>query len=530
MTTESMSEVSQAAHAPTQIQNGNHIIATEGVPIELVFGLVGPTGVDLDRAIESLQAQLAAVQYESRVISLSNILLNLGNRDEHADEHSRISSLMDLGNAARERTNDNSFVAKLGLVDLRNERLQISGDENIPPRERRIAYIIRSFKRAEEVQLYRDIYGKAFTLISVYAPKSTRISNLAKRIQTGCIDSRTAEELSLQLIHRDHKEENKDFGQRVGDTFPLADFFLSHGTRAKIDAQLNRLVRLTFGDPYISPTKEEEGMFFAQTAALRSLDLSRQVGAAIISDEGDILATGCNEVPKAGGGLYWSDEESFRDYELGYDANTSIKRDIVEDAYGRLRDAKQLDKELAQAKNDKVLANDAIFGLDGHFKNSKLFDVIEFGRAVHAEMAAITQAARLGVGTRGARMFSTTFPCHICARHIVSSGIRELVFIEPYEKSRTGTLFADSISIEPDEPSKKKVNFHAFVGVAPRRYMDFFQATASRKAKDGTILRDSSIAKTPRVRRIVFTYISAEEKFVLDLEHQLQLFTSGEQA
>jgi deoxycytidylate deaminase len=504
---EGESRLSQAIH-PT-------IARRTDLPIELVFGFVGPTGVDIEKAIESLQAQLSAVQYESVVISLSTILIRYSDIESNKGEYERISSLMDIGNAARKSLGDQSIVAKMGLVDIRNERQKFSGDENNPP-ERRVAYIIRSFKREEEVQLYRDIYGKAFNLISVYAPRSSRITNLARRIQGGSIDSKGAEELAVKLINRDYKEEREKFGQRVGETFPLADFFVTHGPRAKLDEQMRRLVRLTFGDPYISPSREEEGMFFAQAAALRSLDLSRQVGAAIVSDEGEILATGCNEVPRPGGGLYWDDGDSYRDYELGHDANTTIRQDIIEDAYGKLRAAGQLNESL-QDINDRDLAAGSLFGSPGHLKKSKISDVIEFGRAVHAEMAAITQAARMGIKTKGARMFSTTFPCHICARHIVSAGIKELVFIEPYEKSRTSFLFSDSISIEPDEPSTKKVNFHSFVGVAPRRYMDFFQPAFARKAEDGRILRDDSIAKTPRVRRIVFTYISAEEKFVTEL-------------
>jgi deoxycytidylate deaminase len=46
----------------------------------------------------------------------------------------------------------------------------------------------------------------------------------------------------------------------------------------------------------------EYGLFLAKAAALRTLDLSRQVGAAIFSDKGEIIALGANEVPKAGGG------------------------------------------------------------------------------------------------------------------------------------------------------------------------------------------------------------------------------------
>ena len=44
-------------------------------------------------------------------------------------------------------------------------------------------------------------------------------------------------------------------------------------------------------------------MFAAKAAALRTLDLSRQVGAAIFSADGEIISMGSNEVPKAGAAL-----------------------------------------------------------------------------------------------------------------------------------------------------------------------------------------------------------------------------------
>jgi hypothetical protein len=44
------------------------------------------------------------------------------------------------------------------------------------------------------------------------------------------------------------------------------------------------------------------GLFLAKAAALRTLDLSRQVGAAIFSNQGEIIALGSNEVPRPEGG------------------------------------------------------------------------------------------------------------------------------------------------------------------------------------------------------------------------------------
>lgn len=49
-------------------------------------------------------------------------------------------------------------------------------------------------------------------------------------------------------------------------------------------------------------------------------------------------------------------------------------------------------------------------------------------RTLHAEQNAIIQAALHGVSTEGATLYATCRPCHVCARMIVGSGIRRVVF------------------------------------------------------------------------------------------------------
>jgi cytidine deaminase len=89
-------------------------------------------------------------------------------------------------------------------------------------------------------------------------------------------------------------------------------------------------VELLFGCDYHTPTRDEYGMFHAHAAALRSSSLARQVGAAITTEEGDIVAVGTNEVPKAGGGLYWfGDRPDRRDHILGVDPSDELRRELV---------------------------------------------------------------------------------------------------------------------------------------------------------------------------------------------------------
>ena len=96
-------------------------------------------------------------------------------------------------------------------------------------------------------------------------------------------------------------------------------------------------------------------------------------------------------------------------------------------------------------------------------------------------MSALLDADRRGVAVQGATLYTTTFPCHNCARHIVGAGIDRVVFIEPYTKSRAEQLHADSIAIARAQHIEGKVNLVPFVGVAPRRYGEMFDAATREK-------------------------------------------------
>lgn len=52
--------------------------------------------------------------------------------------------------------------------------------------------------------------------------------------------------------------------------------------------------------------------------------------------------------------------------------------------------------------------------------------------AVHAEANAIAFAAKHGVATGGARLFTTLAPCLACAQLIINAGIVEVIYAKPY--------------------------------------------------------------------------------------------------
>lgn len=258
-------------------------------------------------------------------------------------------------------------------------------------------------------------------------------------------------------------------------------------------------------------------MFHAKAAAMQSADLSRQVGAVIADNEMRIIATGCNDVPKAGGGIYWAtDSGDTRDFQLGHDSNARFKDETLVEILGRLKDSPQIgsnmDKALIQGMIDDVMRK----GSSGIFEGARVTNVIEFGRIVHAEMAAITQAARYGASVRGAYLYCTTFPCHMCARHVIAAGISKVVYIEPYPKSLAKDLYADSISIDPNvSPEEIKtclakiVYFVPFEGAAPRRFSDFF-SRSKRKDKLGNAITWNKRSATIALASLISAYTSSE--------------------
>ena len=56
----------------------------------------------------------------------------------------------------------------------------------------------------------------------------------------------------------------------------------------------------------------------------------------------------------------------------------------------------------------------------------------EICKAVHAEQNSIIQAATTGVVILGGDMYSTTFPCIICAKMIINAGLRAVCYIGEY--------------------------------------------------------------------------------------------------
>ncbi|AGI47018.1 Deoxycytidylate deaminase [Thermoplasmatales archaeon BRNA1] len=68
----------------------------------------------------------------------------------------------------------------------------------------------------------------------------------------------------------------------------------------------------------------------------------------------------------------------------------------------------------------------------------------ELCRGVHAEQNAITQAASFGISVDGATIYTTTFPCSLCAKILINAGIREIVYDDGYMDDLAKDLLEES--------------------------------------------------------------------------------------
>jgi deoxycytidylate deaminase len=502
---------------------------------ELFFALVAPIGTDTKIVAQQLQESLKKVGYESTYIKVTELMKSIptGVELKEFPTEVRYNSYINyankvreiLGNDVADKTKGNDALAMLSVAAILEARKKLSGDPNIAKHAH--AYILDQFKRPEEISLLRKVYGRLFVQISAQATKATRLAALKRKIKKSHVDGGGkdfASEAEL-LIRRDLSEENITNGQRLRDAFPMADFIIDANDKSKCKSEIERLVNLFFGHNFITPTHDEYAMYAAKSASLRSADLSRQVGAAIFSSEGAAITLGANEVPKPGGGTFFEgDAEDQRDFNHGMDYNEQEKYGIVREFVERLDNSNSFSDRISKSNTLKTIDDKVDYFLHAEggpeLKSARVMDLLEFGRQVHAEMNAICDAARLGKSVMGATLYCTTFPCHMCAKLILASGITRVVYIEPFPKSYAEDMYSQSIALETNESKDNRIVFQPFTGVAPFRYRDLFEK-GRRKAAGGKAQDWKETFPRPNISLVVESYLELEPRVTAQLAKRL---------
>lgn len=136
------------------------------------------------------------------------------------------------------------------------------------------------------------------------------------------------------------------------------------------------------------PSNDEYFMNMAKLVATRSTCVRRRVGAVIVKDK-RVLSTGYNGAPK---GSKHCDERGCIRVDLDVPSGTRH----------------------------------------------------ELCRGVHAEQNAVVQAAYFGVSVKDSTIYTTTYPCSMCAKMLINAGVVEIVYNEGYPDDLSKDLIAES--------------------------------------------------------------------------------------
>lgn len=530
----------------------------EPIP-ELYFATTRAIGTPLRSVIRALRLSLNEVNFHLHPIQVSDclqeteIIQALYPEPAHEEKFDRYNRLLEAARFLRRAIGERDAVITTAISRL-SMTARASAKADASKRARRgVAFLFRNVMDKREVERLRKLYDRQFFLISIFSPQEDRIHSLTGHLGEGLHHGGESRKPQAEYLVRQEAEpftpderydatdvDKRKFSTDIPSTFQHGDLFLDVKDRNN-SRHIRRFVDLIFGHPFHTPTIDEIGMADAFSAALESSNLARQVGAAIYSEDRALLAVGTNDVPRPGGGVYrFGDDPDYRDFNddsleepefrRGFDASDTTRRYVLQDLIHRLlADAswlRELDATITSAtgKDSPGLGTGLAAFLEsrledgGKFPHSvislesivakviqsdliweaQFFDALEYGRTMHAEMDAITSAARKGVSIQGATLYCTTLPCHECARLIIGAGIRRVIFIEPYEKSRITQLYDSEIrfttlahSRATSDP-RKRVDFVPYVGVSPRRFQELF-SLVPRKVDD--------VAGNPRTLR-----------------------------
>jgi dCMP deaminase len=230
-------------------------------------------------------------------------------------------------------------------------------------------YVIDSIRNPAEVEAFRE--AKHFKLIRVEAPPEVRFQRIVNRQRES--DPKTYDEF-VALENRE--AEGDDTSQNLVKVELMADYpLINAGPVEKLYAQIDDLLPKLLKEVQ-RPSWDEYFMNIAKVVASRSNCMKRKVAAIIVKDK-RVISTGYNGTPRG-------------------------TRNCNEGGCPRCNNLATSGTAL-----DECLCS-------------------------HGEENAIVQASYHGVSLKDAIIYSTFAPCLQCAKMIINSGIREVIYNMDY--------------------------------------------------------------------------------------------------
>ena len=255
------------------------------------------------------------------------------------------------------------------------------------------------------------------------------------------------------------------YGQEVQKCVDIADIAINNSINYKdedrIDSvlfnKISHFIAILKSPKRMIPSQPELLMNNAYCTSLLSRCLKRQTGAIIVINDQYVISSGYNTVPfnetdckvEYAGKCYR--DKKFKEILDGIKFCPECGKSMLH--------SHSLDKSCTNAKckyydKKNFLKKSFIYG--------KGLDVC---RALHAEESAILQSSHLGGGIslEGATLYTTTFPCMLCAKKIIDVRIKKIIYIEPYPmREAFDMLDKADVKIEQFEGVKAQSFFNLY--------------------------------------------------------------------
>lgn len=422
----------------------------------IVIGLTGSIGSGCSKIATHIESKNGFKRF-----SLSDILRRLAEADGKGPYGKTLTpeqrkELQDYGDHLRE-TKDHAYLAQ---QCFREFKPLLSEDAQ--------EFVIDSIRNPAEVEFFRAVFQNFF-LVAVYASRDVRWFRLSK-------DFGGNETAFGERDERDKGDALIKYGQNVQICVDQADYLITNESNCKYPNDWESLLWEKTGEMVSLITNQEPREPFypelymgqAYAASMKSTCCKRKVGTVIVRFPGTknagqyavhqplLVASGWNEVPP---GVQTCKElgGSSQDYCVKDEDVKRILRNKVQYCPGcgtKIEDPTSLDSTSKCVECGANLAKDFCAGRQ-----------LDLCPAIHAEEASILQVATLG-GTSliGTTLYTTTFPCLLCAKKVVDVGIIEVVFAEPYPMPQSLELL-----------ERAGVTLTKFEGVTARSYFRLFQ-------------------------------------------------------
>lgn len=288
-----------------------------------------------------------------------------------------------------------------------------------------VSVVIKSIRNHNEALYFQKNFIN-FYLFNIDAPKEMRYQRVKSEY--------TSQEDFDKEDERDSGENEPPYGQKVKRCVDLSDIIINNTNKLKnLYEKIEKYLKL-IKNPGSNPPDEYE-IYMAQAYfwSLRSTCLKRKVGAIIVK-QGHIIASGCNDTPKR------ILREGDQIIEIKIPSCGEKWNYCYRDIF--MRCFKEGCNSLITFGHDKCPDCNTPVNKDQKKAIGKHLDLC---RAIHAEERAILQVAKLGgQSLENSTIFTTTFPCMLCTKKIIESGISEVVYIDPYPYMEAFDLLQDA--------------------------------------------------------------------------------------